>query len=261
MTDQATAPVLLTSNENGVLWLRLNRPASMNAIDDELRAALVAATRDAERDPGVRVVVLTGEGRAFCAGADIAQLRERRSVDPIRGDYEAILNRLRSMPKPTIAAINGAAAGIGASIALACDIRYATPSAGLVEAFARIGLTVDGGASWVLPRYLGTGRALETMYTGDPITAADAAACGLYNRVVEPAELEPAVRALAERLAAGPTQALGAIKRSVNFAFDATFEEAVDFEFMLQNVMLAGDDFLEGAAAFVEKRAPRFGGR
>ena len=253
--------VLETAVDNGVMWIRFNRPEAMNAMDAELRRAAVAATREAERNADVRAVVVTGTGRAFCAGADLHELLQERSVATSRGDFEAILDRLRTMPKPTIAAVNGVAAGIGASIALACDIRYATPAANLVEAFAKIGLTVDGGASWMLPRQLGTGRALEAMYTGDPISAADAERAGIYNRVVEPAELEPTVRALAERLAKGPTQALGAIKRSVNFAFGASYEETLDFEFMLQDVMLAGDDFSEGAGAFLGKRAPKFTGR
>lgn len=255
------AEELQTSIENGVMWIRLNRPEAMNAVNNEVREGLLAATREAERNPQARAVVITGSGRAFCAGADIQQLLDRRTVVPIRSDYETLLNRLRTMPKPTIAALNGVAAGIGASIALACDIRYATPGASLIEAFAKIGLTADGGASWVLPRVLGTGLAYEHMYTGDPIKAVDAERFGLYNRVVEADELEPAVRTLAERLAAGPAQALGAIKRSVIFSQLASYEEALDFEFLLQDVLLAAEDFEEGANAFLEKRAPQFKGR
>ena len=165
------------------------------------------------------------------------------------------------MAKPTIAAVNGVAAGIGASIAFACDLRYAVPEASFREAFVRIGLTVDGGATWLLPRIIGSGKALEMFYTGDPLGAEEGAGLGLVNRVVEPGELEPTVRSLAERLATGPAAALGAIKRSVNFAAGATLEEALDFEFLLQGAMMETEDFQEGVMAFLEKRPPNFKGR
>ncbi len=247
---------------NGVAWVRLNRPESMNAVNSKLRRGLVEAVKSAERDEAARVVVVTGEGRAFCSGADVRELGRREgAVEGIRGEYETLLSRLRSMPKPTIAAMNGVAAGIGASLALVCDLRYAVPQASLVEAFVKIGLTVDGGACWLLPRLVGYGKALEMFYTGEPLGADEAARLGLYNRVLPPDELEPFVRDLAERLAAGPTKALGAIKRSVNHAMNATLEEAMDFEFLLQGVQMATEDFREGSAAFLEKRQPRFQGR
>lgn len=246
----------------GVAWIRLNRPERMNALDAGLRRALVEAVRRAERDPEAKVVVLIGAGRAFCAGADVQEFADRAGTVPeIRQDYEALLTRLRTMPKPTIAALNGVAAGIGASLALACDLRYAVPEARFVEAFVNIGLTVDGGVSWLLPRLIGTGRALELFYTGRPLPAEEAERLGVVNRVVPADRLEPEVRELAERLASGPTRALGAIKRSVNHALDATFEEAMDFEFHLQGVQMQGEDFREGVRAFLEKRAPRFQGR
>jgi 2-(1,2-epoxy-1,2-dihydrophenyl)acetyl-CoA isomerase len=247
---------------NGVAWIKLNRPGSMNAINGALRRALVDAVKQAERDPEAKVVVVTGEGRAFCAGADVREFESRDgAVSGIGADYESILGRLRAMPKPTIAAMNGVAAGIGASLALACDLRYAVPEATFVEAFVRIGLTVDGGASWLLPRMIGAGRALEMFYTGRPMGAVEAERLGLVNRVVEADKLELEVRGLAESLAAGPTMALAAIKRSVNYAMSATFEEAVEFEFHLQGVQMRGEDFKEGVSAFLEKRQARFRGR
>ncbi len=248
--------------EKGVAWIRLNRPESMNAVNSELRVALAESVRKADRDDAVKVVVVTGEGRAFCAGADVREFQSREgAVDSIRQDYEFLLGRLRTMPKPTIAALNGVAAGIGASLALVCDMRYAVPQASLIEAFVKIGLTVDGGVSWLLPRLIGSARALEMFYTGDPLSAADAERFGLVNRVVEPEELEPAVRELAERLASGPTHALAAMKRSVNHAMSVTFEEAMEFEFHLQGVQMQREDFKEGVSAFLEKRQPRFQGR
>jgi 2-(1,2-epoxy-1,2-dihydrophenyl)acetyl-CoA isomerase len=253
--------VIAYAVEHGVAWIRLNRPDRLNALDGELRRGLVEAVRRAERDEAARVVVVTGEGRAFCAGADVREFQRREGAVPeIRRDYELMLGRLRSMHKPTIAAMNGVAAGIGASLALVCDLRLAVPGASIVEAFVRIGLTVDGGVSWLLPRLVGTARALEMFYTGDPLTAEEALARGVVNRVVEPERLEPETRELAERLAAGPAGALAAIKRSVNHALTATFEDAMEFEFHLQAVQMRGEDFREGVAAFLEKRPPRFGG-
>jgi 2-(1,2-epoxy-1,2-dihydrophenyl)acetyl-CoA isomerase len=201
-------------------------------------------------------VVVTGSGNAFCAGADVRELQGREgAVKEIRAEYERILTGLHTMPKPTIAAVNGVAAGIGVSLALCCDLRYAVPEAYFKEAFVNIGLTVDGGASWLLPRLVGSGKALELFYTGDDLPAAEAERLGLVNHVVTPGELEPSVRSLAERLARGPTQALGAMKRSVNFAATATLEEAIDFEFLLQGVMMEGRDFQERVQAFFDRRA------
>jgi 2-(1,2-epoxy-1,2-dihydrophenyl)acetyl-CoA isomerase len=261
MSEAVATDVLQTSLEKGVLWIRLNRPDSMNAVNAELRKALAAAVRDAERNPEVRAVVVTGNGRAFCSGADVREFANREgAVEQIADEYHKILNGLRTMPKPTVAAMNGVAAGIGASIAMACDLRFATPEASLVEAFVKIGLTPDGGATWFLPRFIGTARALEIMYTGEPLKAEDAERFGLYNRVLPAAELEGVVRELAERLASGPTMALAAAKRSVNFGATVAFEEAVDFEFLLQGVQMEGQDFKEGVAAFLEKRKPKFKG-
>ena len=261
MTEAAVGSVLGYDVDNGVAWLRLNRPDSRNAINEPLRHALAESIKRAERAPEVRALVVVGEGQAFCAGADVREFQARTgAVDEIRGEYESILQRLHAMPKPTIAALNGAAAGIGASIAFACDLRYAVPEASFVEAFVKIGLTVDGGATWLLPRLIGPGKALEMFYTGEPLGAEEASRLGLVNRLVGREQLEPAVRELAERLASGPAAALGAIKRSVNFATDATLEEAIEFEFGLQGVMMETDDFHEGVAAFLEKRPPRFQG-
>jgi 2-(1,2-epoxy-1,2-dihydrophenyl)acetyl-CoA isomerase len=262
METRADTRVVEYAVENGVAWIRLNRPESMNAVDTALRVALAEAVRGAERDESVRVVVVTGRGRAFCAGADVREFGSRGGdVSTIRRDYETLLSRLRLMPKPTIAAMNGVAAGIGASLALVCDLRYAAPQASLVEAFVKIGLTVDGGVSWLLPRLVGSAKALEMFYTGEPLTADEALRLGAVNRVVEAGALEDTVRELAERLAAGPSLALGAIKRSVNHAAGSTLEEAMDFEFLLQGVQMRTEDHREGVSAFLEKRAPRFQGR
>ncbi|HKF78404.1 MAG TPA: enoyl-CoA hydratase [Candidatus Dormibacteraeota bacterium] len=262
MDTKTGTEVVRYAVENGVAWIRLNRPERMNAVNGALRRALADAVRRAEREEGARVVVVTGEGRAFCAGADVREFGSREGdIGSLGQDYEALLSRLRTMPKPTIAALNGVAAGIGASLALVCDLRYAVPEAAFLEAFVKIGLTVDGGVSWLLPRLVGTAKALEMFYTGDPLGAEEALRRGVVNRVVEPDALESTVREVAERLAAGPTVALGAIKRSVNHAASSTLEEAMEFEFLLQRAQMRTDDFKEGVSAFLEKRSPRFQGR
>lgn len=260
MAETRTEP-LTQVVENGVAWIRLNRPDRMNAVNAELRKALAGAVRQAERDEATRVVVVTGEGRGFCSGADVRDFGAGdRDVAGIRADYERLLAGLYRMPKPTIAAMNGVAAGIGASLAMVCDLRIAVPEASFVEAFVKIGLTVDGGATWLLPRLIGSGRALEMFYTGEPLGAEEAHRLGLVNRLVAPDRLEAEVRELAERLASGPAAALAAIKRSVNYAHGTSLEEAMEFEFHLQGVLFQSADFAEGVAAFIEKRQARFGG-
>ncbi|MDQ6899366.1 MAG: enoyl-CoA hydratase [Candidatus Dormibacteraeota bacterium] len=251
-----TRSVLEYEVKDGVAWLRLNRPEKRNAVNAELRAALAQAVRNAERDRDVQVVVLIGRGEAFCAGADVVEFQERLSAaDRIGAQYESILLGLHDMPKPTIAALNGVAAGIGMSMALCCDLRYAVSAAYLREAFVHIGLTVDGGASWLLPRLIGTGRALELMYTGDDLPAEEAERLGLVNRVLPADRLEGYVAEVAARLATGPTQALAAMKRSVIHAANTTLEEAIDFEFLLQGVMMESDEFRQRVRAFVERRS------
>ena len=261
MTEQAVEQAVVVDVKNGVGWIRLNRPDRMNAVNGDLRKQLLAALKQVERDDSVRCVVVTGSGRAFCAGADVREFGTREgSLEAIRDEYHGILTRLRGMPKPVIAAMNGVAAGIGASIAMACDIRYAVPEASFVEAFVKIGLTVDGGATWLLPRLIGTGKALEMFYTGDPLGAQEAERLGLVNKLVPPEQLEAAAGELADRLARGPAAALAAIKRSVNRSHMLPFDEALDFEFQLQAVQMMNPDFKEGVSAFLEKRQPRFGG-
>jgi len=251
--------------EGAVAWITLNRPERLNAIGVQARTELAASLKQVERDAAVRCVVLTGAGRGFCAGADVrdgdaVQRGPREIGETLRGEYAEIVGRLRNMPKPTIAAVNGVAAGIGASFAMACDIRIAAEEAYFSEAFSAIGLAPDGGASWMLPRFIGRGMALEMMYTAKPLPVADAHRLGLVNRIVPASDLTAIVRTLAGELAAGPALALAAAKRAVNHAENSTFEEAVEFESYLQEACAASADFAEGTAAFREKRKPNFGG-
>ncbi len=270
MSEQPEQHHVLLDTEGAVAWIRLNRPEKLNPIGELARGQLDAALKKVERDETVRCVVLIGSGRGFSAGADVGEMSgagtgEMRSPEDVgrvlRDQYVTMLQRIRTMPKPVICGVNGVAAGIGASFAMACDIRIAADDAYFSEAFVGIGLAPDGGATWMLPRFVGRGRALEMFFTGRPLPALEAERFGLVNRVVPKAEVEAECRALAVELAAGPTAAIAAGKRAVNFAEDSTFEDAMEFEAYLQEVQAGGLDFREGVAAFVEKRRPRFQGR
>ncbi len=250
--------------EAGVAWIRLNRPEKMNAIGALTRQQLSDAIKQAERDDAVRVVVLTGTGRAFCSGADVTEMvgaggmRTPEDVgNVLRNEYMPMLQRLRTMPKPVICAMNGPAVGIGASYALACDIRIAVPEAYLMEAFVNIGLAPDGGVSWLLPRLAGTGVAYEMFYTGKPLSAADAERLGVINHVVPQERFEEEVRELAGHLAAQPRQAMAGAKRAVNHALESSYEEAMEFESYLQEAQVASPEFAEGVQAFLARRAQK----
>jgi 2-(1,2-epoxy-1,2-dihydrophenyl)acetyl-CoA isomerase len=250
--------------EAGVGWIRFNRPEKMNAIGMLTRGQLGEAIKQAERDDAIRVVVLTGSGRAFCSGADVTEMlgdggmRTPEDVgNVLRNEYMPMLVRLRTMPKPVICAMNGPAVGIGASYALACDIRIATPEAYLMEAFVNIGLAPDGGVSWLLPRLAGTAVAYEMFFTGKPLAAADAHRLGIINRLVPADRLEAEVRELASQLASQPRQAMAAAKRAVNHALESSFEEALEFESYLQEAQAASPEFVEGVQAFLARRAQK----
>jgi 2-(1,2-epoxy-1,2-dihydrophenyl)acetyl-CoA isomerase len=250
--------------EAGVGWIRLNRPEKMNAIGTLTRGQLADAIKQAERDDAIRVVVLTGTGRAFCSGADVTEMlgdgamRTPEDVgNVLRNEYMPMLMRLRTMPKPVIAALNGPAVGIGASYALACDIRIATPEAYLLEAFINIGLAPDGGVSWLLPRLAGTGVAYEMFFTGKALSAADAHRLGVVNRIVAQERLEEEVRDLAVQIASQPRQALAAAKRAVNHALESNYESALEFESYLQEAQAASPEFAEGVQNFLARRSKK----
>ncbi len=250
--------------ENGVGTIQLDRPEKMNAIGALTRQQLGEAIKQAERDDAVRVLVLTGSGRAFCSGADVTEMAQgagMRSPEDVgnvlRNEYMPMLTRLRTMPKPVIAAMNGPAIGIGASYALACDIRIATPEAYLLEAFVNIGLAPDGGVSWLLPRMAGTGVAYEMFFTGKPLSAVDAHRLGVINRLVPADRLEAEVRELANHLVSQPRQAMAAAKRAVNHALESSYEEALEFESYLQEAQAASPEFAEGVQAFLARRSKK----
>src|SRR3989440_10185857 len=250
--------------ESGIGWIRFNRPEKMNAIGALTRAQLADAIKQAERDDAVRVVVLTGSGRAFCSGADVTEMASGGGMrtpedvgNVLRNEYMPMLMRLRTMPKPVIAAMNGPAVGIGASYALACDIRIATPEAYILEAFINIGLAPDGGVSWLLPRLAGTGIAHEMFFSGKPLQAADAHRLGVINRIVPAERLEEEVRELANHLAAQPPQAMAGAKRAVNHALESSFEQALEFESYLQEAQAASSEFAEGVQNFLARRSTK----
>jgi 2-(1,2-epoxy-1,2-dihydrophenyl)acetyl-CoA isomerase len=258
---------LLESISDGIATLTLNRPERLNALSTPIMEGLLAALPRLAQDPAVGVVVLTGAGRAFCSGGDIKSMAEGSvertlpdAVKHLRGRME-VSRLLHEMPKPTIAMVNGPAAGAGLSLALACDLRVAAQSARFITAFAKVGFSGDFGGSYFLTKLVGTGKARELYYTAEPLDAAQALALGIANHVVPDSELGDATMALARKLAKGPRIALALMKQHFNAAESGTLAELLDLEAQHQVETGRTGDHNEAARAFVEKRAPVFTGR
>jgi 2-(1,2-epoxy-1,2-dihydrophenyl)acetyl-CoA isomerase len=255
--------VLLDVAEN-VATITLNRPEKLNALNAELLDALPAIMERAAEDKDVRCVILTGSGRGFCAGGDIAGMANREPianpVEHLRRNEEAS-RLLHDMPKPTIAMINGPAAGAGLSLALACDMRFAAESARLGTAFVKIGFSGDYGGTWMLQRLVGPAKARELYFTGDLIDAREAERIGLVNRTVPDDKLAAETRALAARLAAGPPIALARMKQNMNLGLISDYSKLLDAE--AEGMVMTGstEDNREALKAFLEKRPPTFHGR
>ncbi|MEU7528858.1 enoyl-CoA hydratase-related protein [Saccharothrix sp. NPDC042600] len=256
---------LLVDDADGVRTFTLNRPESYNSFTVALKERLLAAVQETAADEAVRAVVITGAGKAFCAGQDLKEhiaLLEAGDPAPlhtVEQHYNPLVKAIVAMPKPVIAAVNGMAAGAGASLAYASDLRVAAASAKFLMAFANVGLTADSGASWTLPRLIGHGRAMEMMLLAQPVDAAEALRIGMVNQVVPDGEALSTAQALARKLAAGPTVAYAKIKEAM--AFSGELAAALEVEARTQAEAGATADHREAVAAFVEKRQADFKGR
>ena len=258
---------LLIDDADGVRTFTLNRPEAFNSFTVSLKEAFLDAVLETAKDESVRAVVITGAGRAFCAGQDLKEhiaLLEAGDPAPLNTvelHYNPLIKAIIGMPKPVIAAVNGTAAGAGASIAYACDLRVASASAKFLMAFANVGLTSDSGAAWTLPRLIGHGRAMEMMLLAQPVGAEEALRVGMVNQVVPDEELLSTAHLLAAKLAAGPTTAYAKIKEALAAAADGTLEDALEAERRTQADCGATADHREAVDAFVNKRAPKFSGK
>jgi len=255
---------IIKSVVNGVCILKFNRPEVFNSFNRSMAMQLQKELDECEMNDEVRAIVLTGEGKAFCAGQDLSE-----AVDPegpelrtiVKEHYNPIILRIRSIEKPVIAAVNGVAAGAGANIALACDLTIAKKSASFIQAFSKIGLIPDSGGTFFLPRIIGFQKALGLMMTGDKLSADQAEQMNLIYKVVEDDAFEEAYKTLAETLAAMPTRGLGLTKKAVNASWTNDLSSQLDLEEALQTEAGATYDFSEGVNAFLEKRKPEFKGK
>jgi 2-(1,2-epoxy-1,2-dihydrophenyl)acetyl-CoA isomerase len=256
----STSDTLIMEVQNGVMALTLNRPKA-NAFNFELIESLQAALKQAGRDPAVRCVLLTGSGSVFSAGQDVKDFQQAEG-ESFRGHlqrtYNPLVLQIRRLEKPVLAALNGSVAGAGLGIALACDLRIAAENARLIVGFLGIGLAPDSAVSLFLPLLAGLGRAAEYAFTNQPISAEQALAWGLVNRVVPAPELQQSAREMAESLAQGPVHAMGLAKRAFNKAVLGNLEQVLDYEAHTQDIAGKGPEHKEGVAAFLEKRPPRY---
>lgn len=255
--------VLLEKND-GVATITLNRPDVFNSFNGELAAEVKEALNDCNEDETVRAIVLTGAGKAFCAGQDLQEIvgENAPSLSVILSErLNPLVELIRAIEKPIIAAVNGVAAGAGANIALICDVTIAKESTSFIQAFSKIGLIPDSGGTYFLPRLIGPQRAMALMMTGDKLPAAEAEKMGLIYKAVPDASFYEEVESFAQKIAKMPTKALGLTKRAMNYSFENTLERQLAIEDNLQSEASLTEDFAEGVAAFVEKRRPVFKGK
>ncbi|WP_181774254.1 enoyl-CoA hydratase-related protein [Amycolatopsis pittospori] len=262
-----TSDVLLTADADGVRTFTLNRPQAYNSLTVELKELLLAGLREAAADDSVRAVVLTGSGKAFCAGQDLKehvgllQAGDPAPLHTVKEHYNPIVETIVGMPKPVIAAVNGPAAGAGAAFAYASDLRIAATSANFLMAFANVGLGPDSGASWTLQRLIGLGRAAELMLLARTVDSAEALTLGLVGEVVPDEELAGRAQEIAAKLAAGPTVAYAKIKNVLSVAAESSLTDALAAEDAAQAALGATADHTEAVEAFVGKRRPNFQGK
>ncbi len=254
---------ILARKENGVSWITINRPEVLNACDIPTLKKFAAALKEAEQDEAVRCIVITGKGRAFCAGADLQSLSQRGEISlaaDLREGFNPVCSKIFHLEKPVVAMVNGVAAGAGVGIAFACDLRIVSESAKFVEAFAKVGLIPDSGATFTMPRLLGLTKAMELAFTGESVDASEAFRMGIVNKVVPPDQLESETRSLAEKLASGSI-GLGLSKKAIHKALSLDFDGALEYEAEMQEIAGASKDHKEGVMAFREKRPPKFSGK
>ena len=255
------------SLENQVAWITMNRPDARNAINDAMREELLQVLTDARTNLDIRAVVLTGTGKGFCTGADLSRRTSSGPTGPgagremMRTRSQRLIRALWELEKPIVAAVNGVAAGLGAHLAFACDLVIASAEARFIEVFVRRGIAVDAGGAFLLPRLIGLAKAKELVFFGDDLPAEEAHRIGLVNRVVPADQLQATAREWAERLATGPTFAIGMSKRLLNRSLDVDMETAFDDEAMAQSLVTQSEDTKEGMLSFMEKRPPKFTGR
>ena len=260
-----TEPLVLVTDAGPVRTLTLNRPAALNSFTSQMHAELRDALDGAAQDASVRAVILTGAGRGVCAGQDLNDPGMAPGADGkvdigavIEANYKPLAQRVRAMPVPVIAAVNGVAAGAGANLALGCDIAIAARSASFIQAFSKIGLIPDCGGTWLLPRLVGRSRALGLALTGDKLSAEAAERMGLIWQCVDDAALMDTCTTLAQRLAAMPSKALAATRQAFDAAAQMSMDEALSLEAQLQRDLGRQHDFAEGVTAFQQKRTPQF---
>lgn len=252
---------ILVETKDGWSRITLNRPDRLNSFNAALHRALAAALKDLAEDESCRAVMITGAGRGFCAGQDLEALSKDGIEDVLGEFYNPLVRRIRSMPKPVVAAVNGVAAGAGANIALACDIVLAAKSAKFIQAFAKIALVPDSGGTWFLPRLVGDVRARALALTGEPVSAEQAAAWGMIWKAIDDEALSAEAEKLTAHLATMPTAALALIKSALDAGARNSLDDQLDLERSLQKEAFTMPDYAEGVQAFIEKRPARFTGR
>ena len=252
-------------DEAQVRWIALVRPESKNGLTEDLNRQIIEALEGAGASPNIRAVVLTGKGGNFCSGLDLKAAAARGTFgdleEPMRKYFHGMIRAVRSLPKPVIALVDGAAVGYGADLAFACDIRLGTERTRMGEVFVKRGLMPDGGGTFSLPRLVGVAKALELMFTGDIVDAQEAFRLGLITKILPSAEAEAATWAYAKRIAAGPPLVHAHIKRAVYAGLEAGFDAALEYEVTGQMQLLKSQDFFEGVSAFFQKREPQFKGQ
>lgn len=254
---------LLLDIQNGIATITLNRPDVFNAFNDEMSYELQDALKKVEKDANARVVILTGAGKAFCSGQDLkaaAAAGNRSFMDSLHKRYNPIIRAMRNMPKPILCKLNGVAAGAGCSLALACDMIIASENASLIEVFINVGLVLDSGSSYFLPRLVGSNKAFEWATMGTKVSATEAAHYGVVNKVVKAEELDETVNQIALYYASAPTKAIGLMKKMLNKSFHSDLETMLEYEAYCQEIAGNSADNKEGVQAFLEKRKPNFTG-